>query len=461
VLLRIIRKEEVLVVWFFYFKQKLRPGIHLLNSNSKYCMWVRLDCNFFGFEKDLYYGIIYLRSTEDRKSRDLYFEQLDNDIVKYRSMGDIVITGDFNARTSTTPDYIINDHYDKSDSHIPLPEMYVNDIPLFRNNVDTKCNQYGKLLLDVCCSHSLRILNGRLTGDLFGNLTYYSENNSNGASTIDYTIANVSVLDRFKFIHISEPDFLLSDHCIQSFGIRCEYIEHTETTSEFKPLYDRFEWNQDSEKKYQDMLLENTTQDRLCSYLTKSYSWDGVSVNQATNELTDIMINVADGSLKRKCKHKNKNKKKRKNLKLGFDTECYIMRKEMRSLGKAVRRNPYNLNLREKFVYQSRKYKKMLRKKEKEYREKILSNLCSLESTNPKQFWSLVNKLKTSDSNSEGSDIESDRWVEHFETLYNCTPDTSLDTDIANLENNSESNETLSKPFTISEIKKHIKFALK
>ena len=71
----------------------------------------------------------------------------------------------------------------------PLPDLYDHDIPMNRNNVDTTCNQFGKLFLD-------------------------------------------HILDRFKFLHISDPDMQLSDHYLQSFGIRCEYTEYLEDKQE-------------------------------------------------------------------------------------------------------------------------------------------------------------------------------------------------------------------------------------
>ncbi len=441
----------------FYFKQKLASGLHLLGNANKYCMWIRLDSDFFGLENDLYMGIIYLRYTEDAKTRDLYFEQLDDDIVKFRSMGDIVLTGDFNARTSTTPDYVINDQCDTSDSHLPLSELYVHDIPLHRNNHDRVCNQYGKLLLDICCNHGIRILNGRLTGDLFGNFTYFSENNTRGASTIDYTIASVSIIDRFKFLHVSEPNLLLSDHCLLSFGIRGEYSLLSDTDPEMLPLYDKFEWDQSSGDNFITGLLENTTQEKMCNFLTKAYSCENQSIDQATHDLTNIIIDVGNSNLKRIVKSKSrKSKKKKQKAKLGFDTECYNLRKEVRSLGRAVRRNPYNLNLREKFVYCSHAYKKLLKRKEREAHGQLLNHLCSLESKDPKQFWKLVNKMKNSDQQGGGLDIHPDQWVNHFNQLYNCTPDASLDKNSAELENEADVSETLSRPFTIREIKKHI-----
>ena len=68
------------------FRQKYSAGVQLLDSKSKYCMWVKLDSSFFCFKRDLYYGIIYLRYTDDSNIRALYFTEFDDDIVKYRSI---------------------------------------------------------------------------------------------------------------------------------------------------------------------------------------------------------------------------------------------------------------------------------------------------------------------------------------------------------------------------------------
>jgi hypothetical protein len=49
----------------------------------------------------------------------------------------------------------------------------------------------GKDLLDLCISHQLRLLNGRVFGDCFGKNTCYTPN---GTSVVDYVMASVYVL---------------------------------------------------------------------------------------------------------------------------------------------------------------------------------------------------------------------------------------------------------------------------
>ena len=56
-----------------------------------------------------------------------------------------------------------------------------------RNNADYSFNKLGDETLRLCIGNKLRILNGRVTGDLDGKLTSYQYN---GASTVDYGIVS-------------------------------------------------------------------------------------------------------------------------------------------------------------------------------------------------------------------------------------------------------------------------------
>ena len=157
-------------------------------------MWVRFDGNIFGLNRDLYLGIIYIRAKQTAEKREILFEQLEEDIFKYRSLGNIVLTGDFNGRTGTEPDFIMNDG-PTSNNDLPLPEFYENDIPINRNNRDVVFNSYGNCLLEVCKNHGLRILNGRSVGDSFGCFTYYSQYKGKQCeSCVGYTITDMSTV---------------------------------------------------------------------------------------------------------------------------------------------------------------------------------------------------------------------------------------------------------------------------
>ena len=243
-----------------YYKHKYKHGIRMLSSNSRYCMWIRLNGQLFGYERDLFMGIVYIRPA-DAKTRDQYFEELENDILKYEALGDVLMSGDFNARTGTEPDYIVND--ESLASYVTMPSSYVADIPYARNNQDKVCNEYGKLLLELCSSHSMRILNGRFIGDTQGHLTFYSHN---GASCVDYTLVSVNVLDRITYFSIAEPDYIMSDHCLQRVGLRCAFNENI-VTQVLHPMYDKFEWVENGKHLYPLALLNEDSQSMLCEFL--------------------------------------------------------------------------------------------------------------------------------------------------------------------------------------------------
>ena len=123
--------------------------------------------------KDLYLGIIHTRPITSVQCREKLFEQLAKDI-KYNTTVNIIITGDFNARTGDKFDFVIED--DTSGRYdVPLPDCYVHD--KYINNRNSTSNAYGKCLLEVWKNSSLRIMNGQTLGDLFGNCTYYKNDN--------------------------------------------------------------------------------------------------------------------------------------------------------------------------------------------------------------------------------------------------------------------------------------------
>ena len=98
-------------------------------------------------------------------------------------MGEILICGDFNARTGGLLDYIQNDDSNENFNECPVPNNYSPDIPLTRRQLDKVTNLLDNLLITLCKDMQLRILNGRFLGETFGFFTFY---NLNGQSTVDY-----------------------------------------------------------------------------------------------------------------------------------------------------------------------------------------------------------------------------------------------------------------------------------
>ena len=117
----------------------------------------------------------------------------------------ILLMGDINARISNIIDYTITNNKEIKNS------LYVENHPkINRNNCDIHFNQEGIKLIDLCKSFDLMILNGRTSGDYWGNFTHYNKNR--GASTVDLSIASCKIFENIKNFRVI-PQLDLTDHC--------------------------------------------------------------------------------------------------------------------------------------------------------------------------------------------------------------------------------------------------------
>ena len=91
-----------------------------------------------------------------------------------------VFIGDFNSRIGTLPD-----HVNISDKCVELRGSVLGDHRK-RNNLDLEINESARQVIQFCKSFSLRILNGRKTGDLLEDFTHYNRND--GQSIVDLAL---------------------------------------------------------------------------------------------------------------------------------------------------------------------------------------------------------------------------------------------------------------------------------
>ena len=106
-----------------------------------------------------------------------------------------MLAGDFNGRVNTSHlDYIAHD----STRHVDLPTEYFPDnVSLNRYSRDqSTTDEHGKMILDLCHSAQLRILNGRTLDDSRGDFTCY---HYNGSSVVDWWLVDHNLFDSVVF----------------------------------------------------------------------------------------------------------------------------------------------------------------------------------------------------------------------------------------------------------------------
>ena len=172
-------------------------------KSSKNLLWCQFDKRLTGLENHIFSCGAYILPINSKYFSPEIFEELGNEIADFRSKGTVLLSGDFNSRTGKYEDYIPNDSdslYHHSMENIFIPEQ--------RNNHDNVVNAHGKNLLQICKNFDLCILNGRIRGDFFGNITYHGRL---GVSTVDYFISDQSLFQYVDHLIVKSPTYF-SDH---------------------------------------------------------------------------------------------------------------------------------------------------------------------------------------------------------------------------------------------------------
>ncbi|CAG2184835.1 unnamed protein product [Mytilus edulis] len=342
-------------------------------------------------------------------------DQIEKDIVSYKSKGDILFCGDLNARTSTEEDYIAQD----SSRYLPLFESYKPDNQIrFRKNCDETLDSRGKEIIDLCISNQMRVVNGRCMGDLLGHFTCF---NTHGQSTVDYLIANERLFNQILYFRVSEFVSTFSDcHCKISWEILAKY-QITETQSNnlhAAPV--NFRWTEDSPLKFQQALLSPDNQQKISSFLINDSDCSSEDINKKAQDLCDIFLSAAKISLVTP----KKNKKGSRPQKKWFDSDLFKMRKNVISLGKIYSRYPKDPVIKGRYYKYFRIYNKCRKVKYKQFINSMLQKLDTLRVENPKQYWKLINDIQDSKKENCSSQIDSDTWANHFRNLHSAIDNT-------------------------------------
>ena len=152
------------------FKKEFETFLSI-EKQTKNFLWCRIDCTILNQTKDIFVCGVYIPPEMSPYFDEEIFEELENDILNFSKKGNIMLLGDFNARTSNLKDFVSKEG-----------NTFINDIsetsfePKPRESFDNSTNQHGKSLIEICKNCNMRILNGRTLGDSFGKPTSHHKN---------------------------------------------------------------------------------------------------------------------------------------------------------------------------------------------------------------------------------------------------------------------------------------------
>ena len=175
--------------------------ISIINPFCEAVIWINIDKQFI-------LGAMYAPHENSKHYEPSFYNELSEDIANIKGTYGlpIMIVGDLNSRTGVLNDLLIpdkNEITDESDSKfLDIINIFNSlNVPLNRTNMDTKVNNNGRSLIEMCNVHDLCIVNGRFGSDKnIGNTTCAD------VSTIDYVICTPDLFPKIT-------DFTIDTFC--------------------------------------------------------------------------------------------------------------------------------------------------------------------------------------------------------------------------------------------------------
>ena len=389
-------------------KRSLTQGISKISTlNKNDILGIKLNKHFFKTDQDIILVTCYVppsNSTYLKKQEDP-FESICSVLDSIDPANNIILCGDFNARTGGIEDRVLCDKIPGLDSLEDVMEcLHLSD----RNCMDRKKNTHGTNLLDLCLENNLAVINGRTSGDLFGDLTYV---NYCGASVIDYFATSQSLYGSINYMRVEDLNNF-SDHrpislSISTLGTRTLVNE----TFHFSEAPIPFIWDSDSADTFTDAQLSKDTKNMIID-LSNNILNSSKEVLAHNQKFCDLLIKIASDSLaQRKAPPPWRNKNG------WFDSECRTakrkLNKEYRAFNVDKNHHPSKANLFEA----KRQYNKLLKSKKRTY----FANLNKeIENDDLKNInWKKFKKLKSQNKEDIGfDDYDLQNFYTFFKQLY-------------------------------------------
>jgi exonuclease III len=194
------------------YKRELNEFINIHETECKFVLWFEISKQITGYDKKSFIRAVYIPPENSKYSRIDAFSLIELEMKELNhDEKHVIFAGDFNARTASdieffnandTPNKEFEEIFESMHNEIDLPQKNQK-----RNNEDKVRNTYGKLLIEMCKSNKLLIINGRIGDNVYGKLT------CKGISTVDYFICDYFIYTYVSNMQVMEHSILFS-YCV-------------------------------------------------------------------------------------------------------------------------------------------------------------------------------------------------------------------------------------------------------
>ena len=426
---KFIRKSGGLGV---FVRNELSEFITQEDSESDYIMWLKINKTAFKTNEDLYIGVVYVPPSDSRfntiDETNIFNVEVANMCIDNKY---VFLMGDFNARVCNKDDFVDADDFlthhlsldDTMDGTLNISsKLEKTNLSKHRVSQDKIINNEGNMLLDMCKSNSMQILNGRCGDDKFtGSMTFRNQ------SVIDYSIVSFQSLQFIKSFRVLELDALFSDgHSLISTSL-C--FKNDLKVKKSVPINTKARKPRLPEEKRTNF-IENLNRIKIQSILANitqtSQTTDSLSkekVNALCNTFSEIFNESANS-----CNNYNNGRNtSNNNKKPWFGHQCAKSRKTYHRAKKMHAKHPSSAS-KASVVSASKMYKKKLNYFIRKHKKDTQNKLRKLKSKSPKQFWKILNNLQ---SKKENKDISINDLYNFFKDIN--SPNDNNDAESENL----------------------------
>lgn len=92
-----------------YFKTEFAKYVSIVESIDNGILWIKISGQLFNFKTDVYICHVYIPPSDSKilKTNDFdFYDEIEKSILKYELLGKVFISGDFNARSSDSCDFL-------------------------------------------------------------------------------------------------------------------------------------------------------------------------------------------------------------------------------------------------------------------------------------------------------------------------------------------------------------------
>ena len=410
-----------------FIKENLFNLAHVVPNTNENSIWIKIKSKI-AKGNDLFIGSYYVSPENSKCKHDLF--AILQEAGSFKDKGDIIIQGDFNARTGQKKDFIPQDPF--------LEDLFEHqfvkckNLPP-RNSEDLGSNTRGDELLDFCKTNEFAIVNGRKIGDLFGKRTSHQYN---GSSAVDFLLTPVNVFEKISFFEVGKFLPWLSDHT----PIFSNFSLDFDTTPPEPPitLHKRehgYIWNDEYEEQFKAFLVNEREKLENSNQSTKE--------NSDANELANT-IKSAILAASKNCNLKKRKQKKIVKTKPWFDKECQELKENITETGKKLRSCQENTDLRKNLFELKKTLKKTVRKKKRLHKKMILNEMGQCGNMDQKKYWKLLSQLEQKDTNTTEY-VSPRNLLDHYKKLLNSNRPLDLPAD-------SPKTGKLDHPITLAEL---------